>query len=385
MSARYRSACKTYFSTVNYATSCGAFEAISLVRRRAKKIGTEAVAKEAGVSIATVSRVLSGSQRVTPKLRERVMKAAAKVGFDLDGKNRSRIIAFILGNRGVLHEFHSAVLVGAEACCAAHDYGLLFLKMQYPPNIAWQDVYLPEVLQRRDIVRAAIVAGTNSQNLLDLLTHHGVDFAVLGNNVVGDWRSSEYGVVYFDDVTGGYDMTRYLLSLGHREICYVGNCRKPWFARRAEGYSRAMREAALPCRVEDVDFESGEDVGYLATKSILRKDDPVTAIFAGEDAAARGTYKALQESGLVVPDDVSVAGFNDTPEATALIPPLTSVRVFTDQVGKQLVELALKKIESPGSVPEVITIPTQLVKRESCRAAGAAIPVSTTTGTNRLA
>lgn len=355
------------------------------MRRRAKKVGTEAVAKEAGVSIATVSRVLSGSQRVTPKLRDRVMKAVAKVGFDFEGKNKSRIIAFILGNRGVLHSFHSAVLVGAEACCAAHDYGLLFLKMQYPPNIGWQDIYLPEVLQRRDIVRAAIVAGTNSQNLLDLLTHHGVDFAVLGNNVVGEWRKDEYGVVYFDDVTGGYDMTRYLQSLGHREIWYVGNCRKPWFARRAEGYSRAMEEAGLAGHIEDVDFESGEDVGYLATKSVLRRDEPVTAIFAGEDAAARGTYKALQESGLAVPDDISVVGFNDTPEATALIPPLTSVRVFTDQVGKQLVELALKKIESPGTVPEVITIPTQLVKRESCRPVGAPTQVATPASANRFA
>ena len=222
------------------------------------------------------------------------------------------------------------------------------------------------MLLRHDVIRGAIVAGTNSQNLLDFLTQKGVGFVVLGNNVAGEWHKEECSAVYFDDVDGAYGLTRYLLSLGHRHIWFVGNCHMPWFSRRHEGYCKAMHEAGLTPLKNDVDSDDGEDIGFLGTKSILNRQERVTAILAGEDTAARGAYRALHEVGLRVPKDVSVVGFNDIPEAAALNPPLTTVRVFTDQVGKQMAELVLKKIVQRDSGTEVITIPTQLVKRESC-------------------
>lgn len=335
--------------------------------QRARKTRIHEVASEVGVSIATVSRVMNGSESVTPELRERVIKAARKLNYNIEGKNKARIIAFILGNRAVFNPFHASVLLGAEAYCAAHEYGLLFLPLQYPANISWQSLNLPQVLQRRDIIGAVIVAGTNSQNLLELLSHKGFPFVVLGNNVVGEWNKESYSSVYFDDIEGACDVTRYMLSLGHRRIWFVGNCRMPWFARRYEGYSHAMDEAGLPKLLHDMDSDNAEEIGYLATKSILRSGEAMTAIFAGEDATARGAYKAIQEANLRIPADISVAGFDDTPEAAALNPPLTSVRVFTEQAGKQMAELVLKKINQPEHDPEVITIPTQLVKRESCR------------------
>lgn len=336
--------------------------------RNSRKIGIEEVAREARVSMATVSRVANGSHSVTPRLRARVYKASVKLGYDLDGKNKSRIIAFILSNRAVLHPFHSAVLVGAESYCAAHDYGLLFLPVRYNPDVPWKDLHLPQVLHRHDVIRGAIVAGTNSQNLLDFLSYKGVGFVALGNNVAGDWRKEEYSAVYFDDVEGAYGLTRHLQSLGHRHIWFVGNCRMPWFQRRFEGYNKAMQEAGLPVLKNDLDSDDAEVIGFLSTKSILKSGVPVTAIFAGEDTSARGVYKALQEAGLRIPEDISVAGFNDIPDAAALNPPLTSVRVFTDQVGRQMAELVIKRIAEPDAAPQVIAIPTQLVKRESCRA-----------------
>ncbi len=335
-------------------------------QRRLRKVGVEEVAREARVSMATVSRVVNGSQTVTPVLRERVLKAAGKLGFDLNGKKKSRIIAFVLSNRAVLHPFHSAVLVGAEAFCATHDYGLLFLPVQYSSDIPWKELRLPEALRRQDVIRGAIVAGTNSQNLLDFLTQKGIGVVTLGNNVAGEWRKDEYSAVYFDDVDGAYGLTKYLQSLGHRHIWFVGNCRMPWFQRRYEGFSKAMQEAGYEPLKNEINSDDAEDIGFLATKSILKSGHPTTAIFAGEDAAARGVYKAVQEAGLRIPADISVAGFNDIPEAAALAPPLTTVRVFTDQVGKQMAELVLRKIDRPDLEPEVITIPTKLIKRESC-------------------
>jgi DNA-binding LacI/PurR family transcriptional regulator len=99
---------------------------------------------------------------------------------------------------------------------------------------------------------------------------------------------------------------------------------------------------------------------------LISREKAVTAIFAGGDPAVQGVYKALHDCGLRVPEDVSVAGFNDV-EAPSMHPPLTSVRVFTEQIGRQLSRMLLNRIENPGLPNQDVTIPTQLIKRESCR------------------
>jgi len=340
-----------------------------VTRKKARsKVKIQDVARAAGLSNATVSRVLNGSERVRPNLHDRVIETALKLGFDLKRNNDSPIIAFLLCNRAVLHPFHSAVLVGAEAHCAANDFGVLFLPMQYSPKLPWKELPIPRLLQNRKIVSGVIAAGTNSQNLLDALTDRGLPIVCLGNNILGDWQSDKYSAVFFDDISGAQEATSYLLSLGHRDIWCIGNCQLPWFARRQEGYRRAMEEAGLSPRILDLNIDDSEDLGYLATRSILSDGQAISAILAGDDTTARGAYRALADHGLRIPADVSVIGVNDTIEASALVPPLTSVRVFTDQLGKQMAELLLKQISHLEVKPQVATLPTRLIRRESCRA-----------------
>lgn len=333
-------------------------------KRRAVRLSD--VAHAANVSVATVSRLMSGRAGVTAPVRDRIMKAAIELGFDLEKGKRSRVISFLLCNRTVLHPFHSAVLMGAESYCAGFEYGLLFLPLRYSSRVAWQELHLPEIFKWRQFVSGVIVAGTNSPNLLKLLTHERIPWIVLGNNVLDDWGLEQANSVYFDDVGGSYEAVRYLQSLGHRRIAFVGNNRLPWYLRRAEGYKRAMLEANLDIRISEVNADDDEEMGYLATKLILNQSNPITAIFAGDDTAARGAYKAVKDSGLKIPDDISIVGFNDTSEASALHPPLTSVRVFPEQIGKQLAEQLLKRIAKPDLPPETTSLPTQLIKRESC-------------------
>ena len=332
----------------------------------AKRKTFQQVADLAKVSLATVSRVANGSARVSPEVQQRVKEAALRLGVDLYRQSKANVIAFLLCNRDLLHPFHSRVLIGAEAYCAAQNYNMLFLSFRYPPNIPWREVYLSPILQRRDVVRAVIVAGVNSQNFLDVLDHKGISFAILGNNVIDQWQPEEYDVVWFDDIQGGYEATRYLQSSGHREIWFVGNYRLPWFARRYDGYRRRMEEAGLTPRQAGVDSSNEQEVGYLAAKSILVQKKAVTAIFTGSDSAAEGTYRALRDAGLHVPEDISVVGFNDI-EAAMLHPSLTTVRVFPEQVGQHLAELLLNRLTRPDLPPQQLTIPTQLVRRESCR------------------
>jgi LacI family transcriptional regulator len=266
--------------------------------------------------------------------------------------------------------------MGAEAHCAANDFGVLFVPMQYSPKLPWKEIHIPRLLQSRRFVRGIITAGTNSQNLLDALTDRNLPIVCLGNNVVGDWFSDRYSAVFFDDVGGAQEATSYLQSLGHQNIWYIGNCHRTWFARRREGYCQAMAGADLKPLVCDLNIDNAEDLGYLATKSILSEGRAITAILAGDDTTARGVYRALADHGLKIPADVSVIGVNDTIEASALTPLLTSVHVFTDQLGKQMAELLLKQISRLDAKPQVVTLPTRLIRRESCAPPAQTAPVA---------
>jgi DNA-binding LacI/PurR family transcriptional regulator len=346
--------------------SAGSVDMKKNVKSQKIKTGLREIAAAANVSIPTVSRVLNGSSRVDPDIQKTVMNAAAMLNVDLSQRNKTKALAFLLSNRAMLHAFHSRVLHGAETCCATHGWDMIFLSFNYSPNASWDELHLPKVVQRRDIVRAVILAGTNSANLIDLLDHKGIPYVVLGNNVIGEPQDSKSDVIFSDETQGGQDMTRYLISLGHRHIGFVGNIRLPWFARCFAGYLRAMEEAGLAPVHSSIDSEDDTEIGYLGTKSLLAHGEPVTAIFAGNDQTAHGVYKASRDSGLRIPDDISVAGCDDTIGAW-LYPSLTTIREFPEQLGKQMVEMILNRVAKPDQAPQRITIPTEFIKRDSCR------------------
>jgi DNA-binding LacI/PurR family transcriptional regulator len=330
------------------------------------KVGLRQIAEAANVSMATASRVLNGNSRVDPEIQKTVLAAARKLGIDPSQRNKTKTLAFLLSNRAMLHAFHSRILSGAEAHCAARGWDTVFLSYHYSPHIPWTELHLPKVLERRDVIRGVVLAGTNSKNLLELLKHKGITFGVLGNNVIGDQAPLEgCDAVYADDIQGGLDATQYLLRLGHRHIWFVGNSRLPWFARFLEGYRRAMEEAGLPARESDTDSEDDTECGYLGTKSLLARGEEVTASVAGNDPTAGGVYKALRDKGLSVPEDISVVGCDDT-VGMWLYPGLSTTREFPEQLGKNLVELVLNRIANPDQDPQQVTVPTEFIRRESC-------------------
>lgn len=342
---------------------------------RVEKVTLADVAREAGVSAATVSRLMRGGARVNVPTRERIQAAAQRLNFDLGARKTSKIIAFLLSNRGVLHPFHSSILMGAEAYCAERDYGLLFLPLQYSMTLRPDRLSLPEILLRKTVVAGAIVAGSNSQAMLQLLSQNEVPWVTLGNNVLGEWSNERPQSIFFDDIQGAYELTQYLLLLGHRHIGFAGNLSLPWYARRFKGYSNAMEEACLPTISSDLRTLDGEEMGYLGTRLLLQRQPRPTAIFAADDPAGRGAYRAARDNHLRVPEDLTVAGFNDTPDAAALHPPLTTVRVFTEELGRQAAELLLKQISQPEVATPSVVLPTQLVRRESCARLENAEPV----------
>jgi LacI family transcriptional regulator len=329
------------------------------------KLGLKEIASLAHVSVTSVSRVLNGNSHVDPAIRKVVLDAAAKLEIDLTKRRKPKSLAFLLCNSTMPHIFHLRVLTGAEACCAAHGWDMLFLTFNYSSNASRRELTLPKVLQQRDAVGGLILAGTNSNNLIELLKSKHIPFVLLGNNLIGQPQDLKNDVIFSDDIQGGYDITRYLMSFGHRHIAFVGNTRLPWFARCFAGYHRAMEEADLKPHPSSIDTDNDAQIGYLGTKSLLASGQPVTAIFAGNDSVADGVYKALRESGLRIPDDMSVVGCNDT-VGGLLYPGLTTIREFPEQLGKHMVELILDRIANPNQEDRRVTIPTEFIKRDSC-------------------
>jgi LacI family transcriptional regulator len=362
------------FSLIFFARAAGESELRLTSTKRTKdtspspkkpKSGLKEIASLANVSITSVSRVLNGNNRVDPAIRKLVLDAAAKLEIDLSERHKPKALAFLVCNRTTLHDFHLRILTGAEACCATHGWDLVFLSFNYSPNVSSKDLNLPKVVQRRDVVRGLILAGTNSTNLIELLNSKDIPFVLLGNNLIGQPQSLQNDVIFSDDIQGGYDITKYLIGAGHRHIWFVGNTRLPWFARCFSGYRRAMEEAGLERHQSSIDSENDTQIGYLGTKSLLASGEPITAIFAGNDSTAAGVYKALRESGLRIPEDISVAGCNDT-VGSLLYPGLTTIREFPEELGKHMVELILNRIANPGQDPQRVTIPTEFIKRDSC-------------------
>ncbi len=343
-----------------------------MVKTFVKKKSFKDLAKVANVSPATVSRVAKGQVNVDAAIRARVRKAADTLGIDLEQRRneKANIIAFMLANRDLLHNFQARILFGSQTYCASQERELLFMSFRYSPSTPYKDLHLPKILQERGLVRAMILGGTNSPNMLNALREREIPFAVLGNNVIGDWDSSEFDTVYSDDVAGAFELTSYLIADGHRDIWFIGDIELPWYARCAEGYRKCMVQAGLQPRMNEIHSEDRQ-LGYLAMRSIISRGEPVTAVFAGSDQIASGVYDALRQLGISIPDDISVAGFNDS-EGALMDPPLTSVREFPEELGRHLAEFVQRRIQTPDRTPQSLTIPTRIVIRKSTRARSAA-------------
>lgn len=274
-------------------------------------------------------------------------------------------ITFVLGNRDTVNEFQSNILLGAEGFCSSHGYGLHFVSFRSDLSAPLSSVRLPDVLTESNRPAGVILTGTHSANILTALVENNIPFSLVGNNIVGDWQPEQYDCVFTDDIRGSAEITRYLIAQGHRNIWYVGNQRLPWFARCARGYRQAMKEADLEPHFSEIGAEDRE-LGYLAVKALLANGERPTALFAGTDQAASGVYQALQESGIRIPDDISVAGFNDT-IGDVLHPGLTTIREFPKELGVHLAEFVLRRINQPDLAPQQLVMPTELIRRESVR------------------
>jgi DNA-binding LacI/PurR family transcriptional regulator len=331
------------------------------------------VARQAGVSVGTVSRVLNNRPDVNGVLRERVERALKKLNYRPNARaqslarNSSPVVSFILSNRDFLHPFHSRVLQGVEEYCEESGFFVIYTRFRYSPTVAPGDLQLPSVLQSHGIADCVILAGSNFETFTRSLDKRGLKYILMVNNFSSKEKREPFDQVRFDDFDGAFEATRYLADLGHRAIWFIGDTSLPWFLNRYEGYCKAMKERGLEPCAQVIGLSDDRFVNGLGSVSmILDRGKSITAVLAGNDEIAHGVWEGLLKAGLDVPRDVSLVGFDDQ-HGMGRLQSLTSVRVDAREVGRQLAKMAILKIKSKARhIPEVL-VPTTLMKRETCR------------------
>ena len=332
------------------------------------------IAAAAGVSVATVSRVLNQFPNVNEKTREKVLAVIRKSGFRPNAHarrlvgGRSGQVCFLLSNRDVVHSFHSRILMGAEDYCRQHGYHVVFTTVDYTRDHEFPGASLPRIIREHGGVEGLLLAGVNYPVLLRYLDKLRVQYALFGNNLVtGSLALPRSACVSFDEVQGGEQAAALLAELGHRQIVFVGDLSKPWYQRRYEGYRRAVQARGLADAVIDPGSdESGFELGGRAVSMLLRNHPKATAIAAQDDETACGILHTLQRVGIRIPDDISVVGYDDITEIRYLNPALTTVRVPKEQIGWTMADQLLGRKKPSGTAAPVV-LPTELVIRDSCR------------------
>ncbi len=344
------------------------------MKRSRNTITIRDVARKAGVGVGTVSRVLNGGAYVRSTTRDRVLGTIDRMGFRPNAqarrmsRRRAEMVCFLLSNRDFLHSFHARILQGVETYASTLKQHVVFAALHYRADTASDRIPLPPILQESGLVDGLILAGTIYPNFLGRIQKMDIPFVVFGNNVFGHKDQGNLDEVSFDEVKGEYEAAQYVIDHGHRLITFVGDIFYPWLKARQEGYEAALRASGLkPASLTTHHEASFAAYGEWAASQLLASTPRPTAILAGNDEIAYGLWRSFRRNGIRVPDDVSLVGFDDREEATLMDPPLTTVRVHKEEIGQALVKLLLEKLHQPDGPTRKLTLPTELVVRETVK------------------
>ena len=323
------------------------------------------VADQAGVSIATVSRVLNGRGDVSPETRELVSRIIQERGY-VANRNARGLSAGRTGLVGVLVPlvfpvYFSAILSGASEALYEHDLRVLLSPTGHEHD---REVTLIERLAHGLTDGALIVLPEESSEELERLLDAGYNFVVVDPRLRLNGRIPSVSAAH----TSGADQAmRHLLELGHRRIAAITGP-SGWVATedRLRGYHAALAAAGLlpdPALEVESDFEIAG--GAKAAEELLDLADPPTAVFAFNDNLAIGAIQAARSRGLRVPEDLSVVGFDDSEHATIVSPALTTVRQPLAELGRTAVSLLTRLLERQRFETLHIELGTRLVVRKS--------------------
>lgn len=324
------------------------------------------VARASGVSNATVSRVLSGYEFVKETTRTRVLETVERLGYvaNLQARSlaggRSQIIGLLVPNLD--NGYVGTIMQGIDRELARANYDvLLYTSHRHPSKESFYVDAIANGLTEGLLLIAPLVPST----YLDALRGQNFPYVLIDQTDATENSS----VVDATNYQGAYEATRYLSQLGHARIAFVtGSLAVRSAIDRLHGYKAALVDCDIPVREElIVEGDYQQETGYEVAKSLLQRVNPLpTAIFASNDLSAFGAMDAARECGLRIPDDISIIGFDDIPQASFVYPKLTTVRQPLEQMGQVAVKMLLEQIEDQSRPPQRVALATQLVIRDSC-------------------
>ncbi|MFD4762866.1 LacI family DNA-binding transcriptional regulator [Streptomyces sp. NPDC058439] len=324
------------------------------------------IARAAGVSAPTVSKVLNGRADVAPGTRTKVEELLLRHGYRRRRGSTARSQLIDL----VFHELDSSwameVVRGVENVARKEGLSLVLSESagRPTPGQTWVD----GVLARRPVgvilVLSDLTAAQRAQ-----LTSRNIPYAMV--DPAGD-PGDDVPSVGTTNWQGGLAATRHLTGLGHRRIGVISGPSRMMCSRaRVDGYRAALETAGLPIDPELIrEGEFRHEAGYAAGLELLRLPDPPTALFAGDDLQALGVYEAARELGLRIPEDLSVVGFDDLPLTRWIGPPLTTVRQPLIEMAETATRLVLGLARGERPATTRVDLATTLVVRSSTAAPG---------------
>ena len=330
------------------------------------------IARESGVSLSTVSLVLSDKPGLTPETRVRVLDAARSLGYRSKANGvpysivQLKTIGLIVKAQPEevpqTNEFYSHVLAGIEATCRLMNLNLLFATM--PVDTDNRPVQIPQLLQKGNADGLLLVGAFVDETLAQVVGERSIPVVLV--DAYSD--TNQYDAVVSGNFEGAYQAVSYLYKKGHRQIGFVGAYPDayPSLRDRRRGYSQALQDLHISqsyfsdCRVHLPD-------AMQATTRLMHDNPQITAIVGCNDEAAIGAMHALSEAGFNVPNDVSVIGYDDINLSAHVIPPLTTMQVDKGIMGRLAVQLLVNRAQLAESAVVISVVRPRLVERQSVK------------------
>lgn len=334
--------------------------------RSGRRATVRDVAERAGVSVATVSRILNNTYDAPPETHERVMSAVDELDYKASS---TRSLSSLSGTIAVAIPhlaggYFTGLAAGIEEQARAAGTAIL---IGTTANSAARELAFIDTMRKRDIeatiLIGALAAGPDYEGLIAdharAMERAGSRLVLCGRPWTGPPDAPVY-VVNFDAFAAAHSATTYLLSIGHTKLAHLaGPLDYPTGVMRADGFRRALSDFGLPVDESQIlSVAMNRDSGYRNGRVLI--DSGATAIFTANDELAAGVLAAAREKGLRVPEDLSVVGFDDIPMARDLHPPLTTLHIPREEMGRAAARIALY-----GTDETHVQIGTHIVVRES--------------------
>jgi LacI family transcriptional regulator len=331
---------------------------------KSKRVTMIDVAKVAGVSHQTVSRVINQDMRVAPETRERVLTVISQMNYRPSrvarslAANHSRTLAVI--TYGLSYYGPTQMVIHIEKAARQAGYDLFFANAD--PTVAGELLAIAERIAEWSVDGILWIAPVQDSHYTEMLAHFNSIPLIQIDVEVGAPIPS----VIIDQQAGSEQVTRYLLELGHRAIAEVrGPTRWHAAVARHHGVEKALQAYGLAA-VASVEGQWTAESGYDATRQLLQRCS-FSALVVANDQMALGAIACLHAHQLRVPEDVSVVGFDDIPEARYFSPALTTVQQDFSALGRSGLEALLARIEAPNAPSQQLIIPPTLVIRNSAK------------------